>query len=92
MANVGNDMTNYIKNLNEDSVVNILLGFIIIIIILMIAYTYYMSTLLAKECSIMDSLYSTLDGYIHSLNSSDPRNKFTLLDYYIKTAYNCCSV
>jgi hypothetical protein len=91
MADVGNNMMNYIKSLNEDSVVNILLGFIIIIIILMIAYNFYMSTLLAKECSIMDSLYSTLNGYIHSLNSSDPRNKFTLLDYYIKTAYNCCS-
>jgi hypothetical protein len=85
------DIMNTIKNLNEDFVVKILLGFIITIIILALVYKYYMATLLDKECSIMDSLYSTANGYIKSINSADPRCKFTLLDYYIKTAYNCCS-
>jgi hypothetical protein len=32
------------------------------------------------------------NGYIKSLNNQDPNCKYTLKDYYIKTAYNCCSL
>jgi hypothetical protein len=39
----------------------------------------------------MDGLFSTLNGSVKSLNSSDPNCKYTFKDYYIKTAYNCCS-
>jgi len=39
----------------------------------------------------MDALYSTLNGKIRSINSSDPNCTYALRDYYIKSAYNACS-
>jgi hypothetical protein len=39
----------------------------------------------------MNQKYGTINGKIKSINSSDPNSKYTLKDYYIKTAYNCCS-
>jgi hypothetical protein len=38
----------------------------------------------------MDSLYGDLNGKIKSIDNSDLFN-YTFKDYYIKTAYNCCS-
>lgn len=35
--------------------------------------------------------YGTINGKIKSINSNDPKCGYTLKDYYIKTAYNCCS-
>ena len=65
---------------------------ILITIICVLIYYFYMRNLLTKECSSMDSLYSALNTKIHSLNINDPNCKYNLRDYYIKTAYNCCSV
>jgi hypothetical protein len=39
----------------------------------------------------MTNIYGTLDGHLRSINPSDPNCKYNLNDYYIKTAYNCCS-
>jgi hypothetical protein len=38
----------------------------------------------------MNSVYGDLNGKIQSIDSSDQFN-YTFKDYYIKTAYNCCS-
>jgi len=40
---------------------------------------------------MLDDLYSTVDGSIRSLSPTDPNCQYNLRDYYIKTAYNCCS-
>jgi hypothetical protein len=47
--------------------------------------------MIPNECSNLDTLYGTLDGNIRNLNPNDPNCKYNLRDYYIKTAYNCCS-
>lgn len=92
------NMLSNIKNVNfqslllkENFVASFLFVLILLIIICVLIYYFYMNTLLSKECSAMDSLYSTLNTKIHSLNTNDPNCKYNLRDYYVKTAYNCCS-
>lgn len=85
------NMMNAIKNLNENFVTYMLFAMIILIVIIILWYYFYMRNLVNRECSAMDSLFSTLNGSIKTLNSSDPNCKYTFKDYYIKTAYNCCS-
>jgi hypothetical protein len=38
----------------------------------------------------MGSIYGDLNGKIKSIDNSEQFN-YTFKDYYIKTAYNCCS-
>lgn len=85
------NVTNLIKNLKENFVSYILFSMIIIFIIIALSYYLRMRNLLNRNCSIMDDIFSTLDGSIKSLNSTDPNCKYMFKDYYIKTAYNCCS-
>jgi len=85
------NMMNMVKNLKDDFVVYMLFSMILLLIILILCYYFYMRNLLNRECSLMDTLFSTLNGSIKSLNSNDPNCKYAFKDYYIKTAYNCCS-
>jgi len=86
-----NNLLDMVKNLKEDFVTQILFSMIILFIILALWYYFHMRNLLSRECSAMDKSFSTLNGSIKSLNSSDPNCKYAFKDYYIKTAYNCCS-
>ena len=85
--------TNAIKSLAElkesTSVVLITIVTLMIILIALIYFIYY-SSLKSRNCKKMDSIYGTLNGKISSIDSSDQFNH-TFKDYYIKTAYNCCS-
>jgi hypothetical protein len=63
----------------------------ILVVILFLLYVYYLSNLMSKECSTMEKKYGTVNGKIKSINPKDPKCGYTLKDYYIKTAYNCCS-
>jgi hypothetical protein len=85
------DMMNSIKNMNEKTMMTILVVIIFIIIFSVVYYYYYMSNLSTYECSAIDTLYGSLNGKLRSINDSDPDCKFLLGDYYIKSAYNCCS-
>ena len=51
----------------------------------------YLGRLEKSGVNYMNNLYSSVDGNIRPINSSDPDCKFNLYDYYIKTAYNACS-
>lgn len=84
-------MMKSIQNLNDKTLTIILVVIIFSIIILVIGYYYYMSNLSSYECKSMDTLYSQLNGKIRSITSSDPDCGYLLRDYYIKSAYNCCS-
>lgn len=64
---------------------------IYLILFFLLMYIVYMRQLESRECSFMDGLYSTIDGNLRSINESDPNCGYTLKDYYIKTAYNCCN-
>lgn len=84
---------NVMKSLTQlkESTAVVLIGVITFIIILIaLLYYFYYSRLRSKNCSSMDSLYGDLNGKIKSIDSSDQFN-YTFKDYYIKSAYNCCS-
>jgi len=84
-------MIDSIQNMNEKTMTLILVILIISIIVIVIIYYYYMSNLSSYECQSMDTLYSQINGKIRSINESDPNCGYLFRDYYIKTAYNCCS-
>lgn len=64
---------------------------IVLIVVICVSYFFYMFNLNSRECGLMNSLYSDKSTYIHSLNFADENCNYSLRDYYINTAYNCCS-
>lgn len=85
------DYLSAIKNMDENFQSYMIMAFIFIILIIFIGYMIYLSRLENSECNYMNSLYSSVDGYIRPITSSDPDCSGNLYDYYIKTAYNACS-
>ena len=90
--NFMNELFKKITSLKENFIVLFLLTIIVIIIVIVLIYYLIMRTFISRNCSVMNNLYDKLNGSIRSLNSSDPSCKYTLKDYYIKTAYNACSI
>ena len=85
------DYFSAIKNMDEDFQSYMIMIFIGIIVIIFILYMIYLSRLESRECDYMNNLYSSVDGNIRPITSSDPDCSGNLYDYYIKTAYNACS-
>lgn len=63
----------------------------IILAIAIIGFVYNKLTLRTKECNNMNKLYSDFPK-LSSFNSDNPKFQLALRDYYIKTAYNACSI
>jgi hypothetical protein len=75
--------------------VNILVKIVLysLIVIILVFTGIYVSNTLKKDknnCSKIEKLYPT-NPKISSINTANDNSKFKLRDYYIKTAYNCCS-
>jgi hypothetical protein len=86
-------MNNAIKSvtdMKESTAVFLIMGITLMIILIAILYYFYYARLRSKECSSMTSIYGELNGKIKSIDKSDQFN-YTFKDYYIKSAYNCCS-
>lgn len=65
---------------------------VIFIMACMAYYIYYKYTLLPKSCARLNrTKVPGLNSNWITSASSDPSSQFLLRDYYIKTAYNCCS-
>jgi len=80
-----------IMNLEEDFVSRMVFMFIVFILFITIIYILNTKSLRSKECSYMNNLYPSINGYIQPINKTNPNHKFDFYDYYIKTAYNACS-
>jgi len=80
-----------IKNMKEDFISNLILGFILLLVIMMIVYIIYLTKLPSRECSYINDLYGDVNGNLRSINLNDPDCSGNLNEYYIKTAYNACS-
>jgi hypothetical protein len=88
------NITNSIKNIQSGDtsfLIFIMIALIVLLIIITLLYSYYMIHLESSECSRMNTMYPTINNTIHSINVNDPDCGYKLLDYYIKTAYNCCN-
>jgi hypothetical protein len=85
------DLKNKLLNLKENTISLFILFVIVIIIILAICYYLYIKNLYSSECKFMTNIYGTLNNKIKSIDIKYKTFNNNLLDYYIKTAYNCCS-
>ena len=91
MSTKSTDYLSAIKNMDEDFQSYMIMAFIFIILIISIGYMIYLNKLENRECDYMNNLYSSVDGNIRPITSSDPDCSGNLFDYYIKSAYNACS-
>ena len=80
-----------IQSLDENFVSSMLLGIVIFIVCMSLLYIYRDSKLQEKECSYMNKMYSDVNGKIKSICANAGESNDYLCNYYIKTAYNCCS-
>jgi len=76
---------------NDDFIYFCILALIIVIIIIYISYLLYISNLVNRECSFMNTLYPKLNSKIKSVSPKIPDCSGNLYDYYIKSSYNSCS-
>lgn len=84
-------MNNIMNNMSQVSC-SVFILFLIIIIIAVSMYEFYVfRNLNVKETKIMDEIYGTLNGKISSFDPNLANYGYTFKDYYIKSAYNCCS-
>lgn len=90
-SNSPTDYLSTIKNMDENFQSYMIMMVIGIILIIFIGYIIYLSRLQNSECNYMNNLYSSVDGNIRPITSSDPDCSGNLQDYYVKTAYNACS-
>lgn len=76
---------------NKAKVVKYISYFIVITMIFgLIAYTINKMKLNDKNCDNLKKIYTSFPK-ISSFNPDDDSYNYLLRDYYIKTAYNCCS-
>lgn len=90
-TNLISQAMNMVSNMNDNFAATILFVILILLIICVLIYYFYIRNLLTNECKSISSMYGSVDGYIKSMNPNDPNCQYTLKDYYIKSAYNCCS-
>jgi len=69
----------------------VLTALTLIIIIGSIIYLIYIYNLKSSECKKMTSIFGEINGKIKSIDLTNDTFKNPIRDYYVKTAYNCCS-
>jgi len=91
--NVQLQVKSFISQTDNTTLVHIIGTTLVIFIAGCIAYyVYYKTTLLPKSCRRLNGKKSAaLNSSWITTASSDPSSQYLLRDYYIKTAYNCCS-
>uniref|UniRef100_A0A6C0I788 PI-PLC Y-box domain-containing protein n=1 Tax=viral metagenome TaxID=1070528 RepID=A0A6C0I788_9ZZZZ len=68
-----------------------IIGAIIGLIAGILIFVNMSDSMKTRNCSLMDTMYGELNTNILTIKKSDENYKYNLRDYYIKTAYNCCS-
>lgn len=90
LQNVATNVIKSLSQLKESTAVLLITVITLMIILITLLYYFYYSRLRSKNCKTMDTIYGDLNGKIKSIDNSEQFN-YTFKDYYIKTAYNCCS-
>ena len=65
-----------IMNLEEDFVSNMVFVFIVFILFLTMIYILKTRNLKQKECSYMNNLYPSINGYIRPISKSNSDHKY----------------
>ena len=81
-----------IKNMKESYIVGMLMFVMAIICVMLIRFFHNMAVMETTTCNKFDELYNKVNGKISSVSTSkNGTENYLFYDYYIKTAYNCCS-
>lgn len=64
------------------------LGFVLFVLIIYVLYVFLLPVF---QCAYINQVYPNINGVIQNINSINPVFTHKFKDYYIKTAYNCCS-
>jgi len=92
MDDIKTHANNFFKNNNLSNIqgiISIVLG--IILAMFIISWFFDTMNLNVQNCNNLNDIYSTKDNFISSIQINNSRNQDDLRNYYIKTAYNCCS-
>lgn len=89
-AEQAKQLLNTMSNMKETTTVGLIVLMTIMLVIIAAIYLYYYKTLRGKNCDAMNYMYGELNGKMKSIDDSKQFN-YTFKDYYIKSAYNCCS-
>ena len=88
---------NMLKNMQEGTALkafSIVTTFIILIAFMVYFYysgTFFSDGMNVRDCKYMDGLFGTLNGKLKSIDTNGEMYQYSFRDYYIKSAYNCCS-
>jgi len=75
----------------NDKLSGIMSKFIIVLVVVLTLFWFINKTTLKdRNCASIASLYADNSNKLHSINSNSVE-QYSLRDYYIKTAYNCCA-
>jgi hypothetical protein len=80
-----------VKEMKESTLILLIVVVTLLIILIAVIYYFYYSFLRKRECNAMDTIYGEVNTKIQSVDTGLPDFGYTFKDYYIKTAYNCCS-
>ena len=86
-------LNSYISQTDSTTLIHVIGTTLVIFIAGCIAYyVYYKMTLLPKSCRRLNGKKAAaLNSSWITSGSADPSSQYLLRDYYVKTAYNCCS-
>ena len=84
-------LMNKMKSIKEPEIILFMSILLITLLLIGLIRYLYVRKLPNTQTQKMNILYGDLNGSIQSISSSNPDYKYLLRDYYIKTAYNCCS-
>ena len=73
------------------SVITMTVMIITLLIYFYVSGTSFSDGLRVRDCKNMDTMFATLNGKIRSIDTHKEQYKYSLRDYYIKSAYNACS-
>ena len=90
IQNAANNLIKSVSQLKESTTVLLIFVITLVIILISLLYYFYYTRLKIANCKSMNTIYGDLNGKIKSIDNSEQFN-YTFKDYYIKTAYNCCS-
>jgi hypothetical protein len=91
LTNRFTDVSNKIKNLDESFITYVLIFLIIFIVCMVLLNILYTTKQESSECAYMEKMYSDVNKNIKTIFSNGTESNDYLCNYYIKTAYNCCS-
>ena len=83
-------MSEVMKNIKDNEIKFFSIIIIILLLLSTFYYIYYKLTLNNRNCKVLKDIYDTVPR-LNSITTNSNYNEYLLRDFYVKSAYNCCS-